>query len=304
MVNETRMPEGLEGFGEFLVGMPPRMGMELVAGMLQSSGCPDANFDARELMRMVTGEDPYVRQDPLTEEEVVRLVTLAARRFERYPLQYLAGRWPFLNFEVQVGEGVLIPRADSEPVCLAAIEKVKGLEAPAVLDLCAGSGCLGLGVKKFVPSAQVTAVEKSPEALVWLNKNAAEALEGFSAEQPALTVEEGDAFVWQEGKAEESFDLIVTNPPYLTADEMLVLQAEVRFEPAMALDGGADGLDFYRHIAAAYLPLVKHGGWLVAEFGWLQWEAVKNLLEQAGWTEVTILKDLEGRRRGAAAKRP
>ena len=302
MTTEHQMPEGLEGLGEMLVEMDPRLAAGMVAGMLQASGCPDPDFDAVELTRLVTGQDPRLSETPLTEEQAARLAQLAALRFERRPLQYLEGKWGFLDFEVQVGEGVLIPRQDSEAICLKAIDLLKGQAAPAVLDLCAGSGCLGLAVKSRCPAARVTAVEKSAEALPWLQKNAAEALPGFDAAHPALNVQQGDVFQWNKGQAEGQFDLILANPPYLTAEEMRTLQPEVEFEPAMALDGGEDGLDFYRHIAKAYRPLTKPGGWLVMEFGWQQWEPVKALLEAAGWQDVQRILDAEGRDRGAAAR--
>ena len=302
MTTEHQMPEGLEGLGEMLVEMDPRMAAGMVAGMLQASGCPDPDFDAVELTRLVTGQDPRLSETPLTEEQAARLARLAALRFERRPLQYIEGKWGFLDFEVQVGEGVLIPRQDSEAICLKAIDLLKGQAAPAVLDLCAGSGCLGLAVKSRCPAARVTAVEKSAEALPWLQKNAAEALPGFDAAHPALNVQQGDVFQWNKGQAEGQFDLILANPPYLTAEEMRTLQPEVEFEPAMALDGGEDVLDFYRHIAKAYRPLTKPGGWLVMEFGWQQWEPVKALLEAAGWQDVQRILDAEGRDRGAAAR--
>ena len=302
MTTEHQMPEGLEGLGEMLVEMDPRMAAGMVAGMLQASGCPDPDFDAVELTRLVTGQDPRLSETPLTEEQAARLARLAALRFERRPLQYIEGKWGFLDFEVQVGEGVLIPRQDSEAICLKAIDLLKGQAAPAVLDLCAGSGCLGLAVKSRCPAARVTAVEKSAEALPWLQKNAAEALPGFDAAHPALNVQQGDVFQWNKGQAEGQFDLILANPPYLTAEEMRTLQPEVEFEPAMALDGGEDGLDFYRYIAEAYRPLTKPGGWLVMEFGWQQWEPVKALLEAAGWQDVQRILDAEGRDRGAAAR--
>lgn len=302
MTTEHQMPEGLEGLGEMLVEMDPRMAAGMVAGMLQASGCPDPDFDAVELTRLVIGQDPRLSETPLTEEQAARLARLAALRFERRPLQYIEGKWGFLDFEVQVGEGVLIPRQDSEAICLKAIDLLKGQAAPAVLDLCAGSGCLGLAVKSRCPAARVTAVEKSAEALPWLQKNAAEALPGFDAAHPALNVQQGDVFQWNKGQAEGQFDLILANPPYLTAEEMRTLQPEVEFEPAMALDGGEDGLDFYRHIAEAYRPLTKPGGWLVMEFGWQQWEPVKALLEAAGWQDVQRILDAEGRDRGAAAR--
>ena len=204
-----------------------------------------------------------------------------------------------------------------------------------MLDLCAGTGCLGLGVKRFCPAAQVTCVEKSPAAFAYLEKNARCALTGQgrqnenvlepsaleqadapafdwgpalnalrASKKPAYAVQpvQADLFTYWETLPEGQLELIVSNPPYLTAAEMEQLQPEVVQEPAMALDGGEDGLDFYRYIAKAYRPLTKPGGWLVMEFGWQQWEPVKALLEAAGWQDVQRILDAEGRDRGAAAR--
>lgn len=291
MTTEHQMPEGLEGLGEMLVEMDPRMAAGMVAGMLQASGCPDPDFDAVELTRLVTGQDPRLSETPLTEEQAARLARLAALRFERRPLQYIEGKWGFLDFEVQVGEGVLIPRQDSEAICLKAIDLLKGQAAPAVLDLCAGSGCLGLAVKSRCPAARVTAVEKSAEALPWLQKNAAEALHGFDAAHPALNVQQGDVFQWNKGQAEGQFDLILANPPYLTAEEMRTLQPEVEFEPAMALDGGEDGLDFYRSISEKWKAALAPGGRLYFEVGIGQADAVLRIMRAQGFGDIQVVKD-------------
>lgn len=291
MTTEHQMPEGLEGLGEMLVEMDPRMAAGMVAGMLQASGCPDPDFDAVELTRLVTGQDPRLSETPLTEEQAARLARLAALRFERRPLQYIEGKWGFLDFEVQVGEGVLIPRQDSEAICLKAIDLLKGQAAPAVLDLCAGSGCLGLAVKSRCPAARVTAVEKSAEALPWLQKNAAEALPGFDAAHPALNVQQGDVFQWNKGQSEGQFDLILANPPYLTAEEMRTLQPEVEFEPAMALDGGEDGLDFYRSISEKWKAALAPGGRLYFEVGIGQADAVLRIMRAQGFGDIQVVKD-------------
>ena len=137
---------------------------------LQAAGVPDAHFDAAQLYRFVTGRDPRLDDGP-TPAEAERLDALAARRAAREPLQYLLGTWDFLDFTLQVGPGVLCPRADSEVVCEAAVECLRGIAAPVVLDLCAGTGCLGLGVARSCPGAQVTCVEKSPDAWPYLQAN-------------------------------------------------------------------------------------------------------------------------------------
>jgi len=170
-----------------MAGMPPRAALAEVRARLTAAGCPDAAFDARELVRLVigAGRDPRFDETPLAAVEAERLEALCARREAREPLQYLCGAWPFLNFTLAVGPGVLCPRADSEIVAEAAAELLRGVAAPRVLDLCAGTGCLGLGVKMFCPDAQVTSLEKSPEAFAYLEHNAAHALEPLGIASPA-----------------------------------------------------------------------------------------------------------------------
>ena len=158
--------------------MLPRAAVREVEQRLTAAGCPDADFDARELFRLATGRDVRLSDRPLTAEQAAALEVLCTRRAAREPLQYLCGSWSFLDFELAVGPGVLCPRADTEVVAQAAAETLAGIAAPRVLDLCAGTGCLGLGVKRFCPAAQVTCVEKSPAAFAYLEKNARCALTG------------------------------------------------------------------------------------------------------------------------------
>ena len=158
--------------------MLPRAAVREVEQRLTAAGCPDADFDARELFRLATGRDVRLSDCPLTAEQAAALEVLCTRRAAREPLQYLCGSWSFLDFELAVGPGVLCPRADTEVVAQAAAETLAGIESPRVLDLCAGTGCLGLGVKRFCPAAQVTCVEKSPAAFTYLEKNARCALTG------------------------------------------------------------------------------------------------------------------------------
>lgn len=324
-----------------LAGLAPRAALRRAKDALAAAGCPDPEFDARELLRLVLDADPRLAEAPLTARQAGRFAALCQKRRERFPLQYLAGRWPFLDFTLAVGPGVLIPRADSETVCLAAAECLRGTEAPAVLDLCAGSGALALGLKRLAPKARVTALEKSPEALCYLAQNAREALAGLlddsargktdgggafntasqnaaqragpegqppcppaPGQNAAVTVAEGDVFCYQNTLAPASLDLILSNPPYLTGDEMQTLQPELCCEPAMALFGGADGLRFYRHIAAAYRFALRPGGALVLEVGWQQAEAVAGLLRQNGWQNIETRRDLGGSLRAVLARAP
>lgn len=311
-------------------GMTPRQALAEVQARLEAAGCPDADFDARELFRLAAGRDPRLSDRPLSPEETDRLEKVTARRAVREPLQYICGRWPFLNFELAVGPGVLCPRADTEVVAEAAVQMLDGVARPKVLDLCAGTGCLGLGVKALRPDAQVTCLEKSPEALQYLRQNARCALAGpdaapggmedllepdafeeealyasldFSSPTPAaVQVEEGDLFTYWETLPRGELDLIVSNPPYLTADEMAALQPETAREPAMALAAGEDGLDFYRALADHYRAALRPGGALVLEIGWQQRQAVSDLLAQAGWHDIACRQDYNGNDRCITAR--
>ena len=280
------------------VGMQPREALREVEARLTAAGCPDADFDAGELFRLVTGQDARLADRPLTAEQAAKLEALTARRATREPLQYLCGSWPFLDFELAVGPGVLCPRADTEVVAEAAAQMLAGVQAPKVLDLCAGTGCLGLGVKRFCPEADVTCVEKSPEAFRYLKKNAVSALK-----QGTARAVEGDLFTYWQGLPEGELDLIVSNPPYLTAAEMQQLQPEVAREPAMALEAGEDGLVFYRALAEHYQNALRPGGALALEIGWQQREAVTALLAANGWVDIACRKDYGGNDRCILARR-
>lgn len=280
-------------------GMTPRDAVRQLEARLTAAGCPDADYDAAELFRLVTGRDVRLADAPLTEAQAARLESLCLRREAREPLQYLCGRWSFLDFELIVGPGVLCPRADTEVVAETAAQTLAGVKAPRVLDLCAGTGCLGLGVKRFCPEADVTCVEKSPEAFRYLKKNAVSALK-----QGTARAVEGDLFHYWQGLPEGELDLIVSNPPYLTAAEMQQLQPEVAREPAMALEAGEDGLVFYRALAEHYQNALRPGGALALEIGWQQREAVTALLEANGWADIACRKDFGGNDRCVTARRP
>ena len=267
---------------------------QALCARLQAAGVPDARFDAAQLYRFVTRRDPRLDDGP-TEAEAARLDVLAARRAAREPLQYLLGEWDFLDFTLKVGPGVLCPRADSEVVCEAAVELLRDVAAPVVLDLCAGTGCLGLGVARAYPDARVTCVEKSPEAWRYLTAN--------TAGTGGQTVQ-ADVFSWYTALAPESVDLILSNPPYLTAREMAALMPETAHEPAMALDGGADGLVFYRLLCARYGTALRPGGWLVLEIGCDQAARVLALGRQYGWQNGRCRKDYGGNDRVILLQKP
>ena len=284
--------------------MRARQAFDSVRRRLEAAGVEDAAFDAGVLVETQAGEG-WRWQDPdLDETALARLEELAARRAAREPLQYILGRWPFLDFELAVGPGVLCPRADTELLAEEGAKRLAGKSSPAVLDLCAGSGCVGLGVKRLCPAARVTCLEKSPDAFRYLERNAASALPGFDGTRPAVTCVQGDVFEYQRRLAPESLNLILSNPPYVTDEEMERLDPEVRREPAMALRADREGLAFYEHIAPAYLPALRPGGWLAVEIGWKQGAAVQAIFRAAGYEAVVCIPDLEGRGRVVAGKKP
>ena len=284
-----------------IAGLTPREAVRAVEARLSAAGCPDADYDARELFRAASGRDARLSDRALTTEEAEKLEALCTRREQREPLQYLCGIWSFLDFDLAVGPGVLCPRADTEVVAEAAANTLTGIAAPRVLDLCAGTGCLGLGVKRFCPAAQVTCVEKSPEAFRYLEQNARTALPGAA---PAVQAVQGDLFTYWQSLPEGQLDLIVSNPPYLTAEEMQHLQPEVAQEPAMALEAGDDGLVFYRALALHYRQALRPGGALVLEIGWQQRQAVMELLAGNGWADIECRRDYGGNDRCIIAHRP
>ena len=261
---------------------------------LTAAGVPDARFDAAELYRFATGRDPRLDDGPST-AEAARLSALAERRAAREPLQYILGEWDFMDFTLKVGPGVLCPRADSEIVCESALALLQGRERPVVYDLCAGTGCLGLGIMRHSPGALVTCVEKSPEAWHYLTANTA---------QTSVRTVQADVFTYYKTLPAEGADLIISNPPYLTGAEMRALVPETAQEPAMALDGGADGLDFYRLLTEKYRDAVRPGGWLVLEIGYAQGPAVLALGAACGWVNTSCRKDYGGNDRAVLLQKP
>ena len=226
----------------------------------------------------------------MEEEEVLRYRDVIRQRAERIPLQHITGEQEFMGFSFQVNEHVLIPRQDTETL----VEEALGVLKPKmeILDLCTGSGCillslLKLGEKQGIAGLKGTGADISREALKVAEEN------GRRLEIP------GDQLAWVRGdlfeKLEGPFDLLVSNPPYILSGELSGLQEEVRLhDPALALDGHEDGLYFYRRIAAEAGKYLRDGAFLMLEIGWDQGEAVRGLLEAAGYQEVEVKKDLSG----------
>ena len=253
---------------------------------LAAAGVEDYVFEAKQIIKHVTG---YTNAQILTKYTQVltqfqqdNITAIIKQRLIRYPLQYIIGRWNFFGREYFVGPGVLIPRSDTETLIDVCLESIKDKQNPRVLDLCAGSGCIGITIKGERIDSDVTLVEKYQEALNYTTKNALHNNADVKIIQADVLNTEG---------ADGQYDLIVSNPPYITDDDMKNLQPEVKFEPATALEGGEDGLTFYRHIAKEYKKYIAPNGTLAFEVGMGEAEAVADIMRQNGYQNVGVRKD-------------
>lgn len=216
----------------------------------------------------------------------------ADKRVNGIPVQYCIGEWDFYGETYKVGKGVLIPRPETEELCEIVIDELKRIENPTVIDLCSGSGCIGLTIKKNVPSSKVFMVEKSREALEYLIQNAS-----HICPDEFVSIVNGD--VLKPDSFDETFDkadLIVSNPPYIITSELDSLQKEVQFEPEMALDGGEDGYLFYRVICAEWPRYLKKGGIMAFECGENQAQYICSLFNKELF-DTEIRKDFNGTER-------
>lgn len=271
--------------------MTPRELLRLLAADMAQAGVPDAEVDASLLLSHVTGQNPLnLRLDSWSQvspEDESAFRALCEKRKTRTPLQYLTGVQSFLGRDFLVDERVLIPRPETELLAERAIALLREEEhPPKALDLCCGSGCLAVSLALGDPRAEVHAADLSEGALAVTRLNA----ERLGAK---VTLHQGDLFNALPNTDASRVNLIVSNPPYIPAADCLELQEEVRREPMMALDGGADGYDFYRRIALDAPCFLHIGGTLLMEVGMGQAETVMALCQDAGLTPVAIHEDYQ-----------
>lgn len=274
---------------------------------LAKAFCMDPKIDAEELFCFLTGLDKVTlflkaeeEVDPETEAKYMELIK---RRAERIPLQHITGTQEFMGHTFRVNPQVLIPRQDTETLVteaaktiqntpkekLSLIEKLKGNKEWEVLDLCCGSGAVGISLAKICSNIKVTASDISAEAIAVAEENA-------SNLHTKLKFVQGDMFKPHQDK---KFDMIVTNPPYVKTAMISILQEEVKsHEPLSALDGGKDGLDFYRIIVEKAAEHLKKDGFLLMEIGHDQGEDLRKMLKDSGkYTAAEVIKDLPGKDR-------
>lgn len=257
-------------------------------GILSEAEIEAPGLEARLLIEGVTGMNRASQiansNSEISGEIQEKLISMAQKRAGHLPLQYILGKWSFMGFEFKVGEGVLIPRDDTEVLVGLCLDYLKASDGKTALDLCAGSGAVSVVLDKLA-NADVTAVELSDKAYNFLLEN----IKGTN-----IKPHKGDIFECYRDFEAKSFDLIASNPPYIKTDEIEALQTEVGYEPKTALDGGADGLDFYRAIARRWTPLLKSGGAMAFELGEGQAEYVGGLMADHGYIKIKTAKDLGG----------
>ena len=249
----------------------------------------EASVLMEDLLELPRNPEMVIPEKELDFEQEEKIFAAAEKRISGYPLQYLIGNWEFFGRKFFVGEGVLIPRPETELLCETVLKYFSRSLPPKVVDLCSGSGCIAITIAKELSGAEVTAIELYDVAFEHLERNNA-----FHGN--CVKAIKADALV-PFGK----FDCIVSNPPYIDENEMKELQTEVTFEPETALFGGRDGLDFYRAISKNWFEHLNEGGLIAFEIGDTQGEAVMSILLENGYKNAAVRKDYEGRDRVVTA---
>lgn len=255
---------------------------------LQAAGIEDYVFESKQIIKHITGFSATQiltnYNNKLSQFQQDNLTAIIRQREIRYPLQYIFGEWDFYGRSFYVGPGVLVPRADTETVIDHCLEYLKEKSEPKILDLCAGSGCIGITLSKEKTDSKVLMVEKYNEAITYAEKN----IKRNCADNTKII--NGDIFEAVGG--EEKYDLIVSNPPYIPAEEMSIVSPETKFEPETALLAEDDGMEFYKAIITNYKNSLKEGGMLCFEVGINEYQKVSQLLSVAGFENISVKKDL------------
>lgn len=257
---------------------------------LEKNNIDEADFKALTLVchlaKIRNGEFHFHKSE---EKDFTELEKLLERLSNYEPLQYIIGSWDFYESEFNVGKGVLIPRPETEELVEKAVDVANVLDKPVIYDLCSGSGCIGISIAKKVPSATVYCIEKSIDAFKYLEQNA-------KGTHNVIIINDDINNDFDLPKA----DIIISNPPYINSADMKSLQKEVQMEPAMALDGGEDGLDFYRIINEKWAKYLKPTGVLMLEIGNDQGESIKSVL--TNFNHINVAADMYGNDRMVIAK--
>ncbi len=233
----------------------------------------------------------------LSEKEVKKVLDVLDLRLKHIPLQYIIGKWEFMNLEFEVGEGVLIPREDTSVLVSEIINIFKNKSELKILDLCSGSGCIAIALEKNLKEDSIIyALEKSEKAYDFLCKN-------IKKHKSNVISMNKDILLCYEEFKDSFFDCIVSNPPYIKSNDLPFLQKEVLFEPKLALDGGMDGLYFYNNICKLWSHKLKPGGILAFEIGKGQFDDVKDIMIGFDFVDINFKKDINGIKRVIIGKK-
>ena len=263
---------------------------------LREGGIEESSLEARRLLAIAAGCSDtelitrFFLYAPSPCERLSRELT--TRRLRGEPLAYIAGEWEFYGKKILVNPSVLIPRMDTEVLVTTALELIRDVAEPRIVDLCCGSGCIGVALACQRPNARVIFGDISPEALSVTRKNVA--LHRLSTRSVVMNA---DALSDPPLRM-ENFDLLACNPPYITTEEMKTLDPSVReWEPSLALDGGEDGLRFYREMLPHWKSVLKDNGVVILEVGEGQAEPVRGFLREAGFGFIGTALDTAGTER-------
>lgn len=268
--------------------------------LLEEAGIEDASTDAVLLMEHVLHTDRnhilVHGNDEVSEEQACLYEELIGRRAGHTPFQYITGHQEFMGLDFEVSEDVLIPRQDTE--CLVEEAMIEIGDGMKVLDLCTGTGCVIISLARYKNDLEAVGVDISKEAVRIAEGNAD--LNGVE-----VVFFCGDLYDALENTHEAGYDAIISNPPYIAGSVIDTLMEEVKdHEPLIALDGGEDGLDFYRRIIDGADSRLVPGGVILFEIGYDQGEAVSSMLKKKGYRDVKVIKDLSGNDRVVKAHRP
>ena len=259
---------------------------------LKAAGIEAAGLEARLLLAFAADMYPDEAFSQRAEE-------LVRRRLAGEPAAYLTGSWSFYGLDLEINSNVLIPRADSELAVDAALSCLGGIAEPRVLDLCTGSGCIGIAIAARIPDCRVVLADLDRRALLLAKRNTL-----LNHVSGRVLCTEADVHKGPAARLGE-FSLIVCNPPYIPSLEIRTLDPSVRdYEPRLALDGGEDGLDFYRSIFARWTEIILPGGWLILECGEGQSMTLRRMAEECGVIPTDTLEDSHGTERTLVFRKP
>lgn len=295
MSNRRMSPAALVGadlcVGPLLTGRTHRFAP---TAFIEKAMGKTSRFDAEMLLGHLLGvsrAELYIYEGEIGQGIIDRFNSLADRRANGEPLQYIIGSTEFMGIEFIVTPDALIPRPETELLVEEAIKAAKAFKSPFILDLGTGSGNIAISLTKFLSDCKIIASDVSEEALFIAKKNAV-----LNRAQDKIEFKSGDLF---NSLTSYKFDIIISNPPYVAGPEFKGLQREIGFEPRAALDGGMDGLDFYRRIIKEAVAFLSNGGRLLLEIGFGQAGSIKSLFENAYYKNISFIEDYNGIKRVA-----